>query len=103
MLEDMDLEGLGPSPGATPQPSTVWSQGAHSHPPPPGRARAGSPDQDGHDPADDEGMFKVSSSTQAIAEGSMSGFEHLRCVIRTRLLSANSVHATRISIQCLSV
>ena len=63
MLEEMDLEGLGPSPGATPQPSTVWSQGTHPQPPPPGRARAGSPDHDGHDLADDEGATNYATSS----------------------------------------
>lgn len=52
MLEDMDLEGVGPSPGPTPQPSTVWSRGAQSHS---GHAHPGEPEHDGDDSAEDEG------------------------------------------------
>lgn len=52
MLEEMDLEGVGSSPGATPQPSMVWGRGAHSQG---ARAHAGEAEQDGNDSGDDEG------------------------------------------------
>lgn len=52
MLEEMDLDGMGASPGATPQPSTVWSRGAQSHS---GHAHPGEPEHDGDDSAEDEG------------------------------------------------
>ena len=51
MLEEMDLEGISASPGATPQPSTVWSRGAHAHP--------GEPEHEGDDSAEDEGTSKL--------------------------------------------
>ena len=53
MLEEMDLDGGAHSPGATPQPSMVWSRVAsHAH----GHAHhAGNPDHDGNESADDEG------------------------------------------------
>ncbi|KAL3132559.1 hypothetical protein ABBQ32_009098 [Trebouxia sp. C0010 RCD-2024] len=52
MLEEMDLDGGAHSPGATPQPSMVWSRVAsHAH----GHAHhAGNPDHDGNESADDE-------------------------------------------------
>lgn len=53
MLEEMDLDGMGASPGATPQPSTVWSRGAQSH------AHPGEPEHDGDDSAEDEGTSKL--------------------------------------------
>ena len=31
MLEELDLGDMAPSGGPTPQPSTVWSRGAHAH------------------------------------------------------------------------
>lgn len=49
MLEQMDLGDMGPSPGPTPQPSTVWSRGAHGH--------AHDADHNGHDSADEEGAY----------------------------------------------
>ena len=50
MLEELDLGDMAPSGGPTPQPSTVWSRGAHAH----SHAHAHDPDHD-VDGTDDEG------------------------------------------------
>ncbi|DBA65766.1 hypothetical protein WJX79_001197 [Trebouxia sp. C0005] len=50
MLEEMDLGDMGPSPAPTPQPSTVWSRGAHAH------GQAHDADHDANDSAEDEDM-----------------------------------------------
>lgn len=53
MLEEMDMmEGVGASPRVTPQPTTEWSRGAHSHA---GHAHSGDPEHDADDSAEDEG------------------------------------------------
>lgn len=61
MLEEMDLDGMGGSPGPTPQPSTVWSRGAHSHGGHAhgGHAHAGDPEHDADD--SDEGTSQLAS------------------------------------------
>lgn len=53
MLEELDLADMAPSGGPTPQPSTVWSRGAHAH-----SHHHGHANDAGHDgnASDDEGM-----------------------------------------------